>query len=113
MTALVIGAAGIDAHADGRGSVEGLKVQVSSQLGRSWGGVERFRIIFMTDSPKQLIAIYAMIQIFWGIISNCTGSMHMSLLAPRRGAATDFRNRGVQALEWMRRTRGRHALWRP
>ncbi len=38
VTALVIGAAGIDAHADGRGPVEGLKVQACSQLVHSLGG---------------------------------------------------------------------------
>ena len=38
---------------------------------------------------------------------------HTSPLAPRRGAAIDFRNGGAHALEWMRRTRGRHALRRP
>ena len=48
-----------------------------------------------------------------GAFGRCTGSIHMSHLAPRRGAAIDFRNGGAHALEWMRRTRGRHALQRP
>ncbi len=48
-----------------------------------------------------------------GFSIDCTGSMHMSPLAPRRGAAIDFRNGGAHALEWMRRTRGRRALRRP